>query len=78
MSNVKSVLPQGFIIFSFPLASVIVYVGGTIEFDVALIFIVVFAVHPLASVTVISIVFIAACNINIGLLVVGFPLIVKS
>ena len=79
MSNVKTVLPQGFIIFSFPFPSVIVYIGGTIEFDVALIFIVVVAVHPLASVTVISIVFVPVCNTNIGLLVgVGFPLIVKS
>ena len=74
MLKFKSVVPQGFMIFSFPLASVIVYIGSTIEFEIAFIFIVVVAVHPLPSVTVMSTVFIPASREKMEFVVV-IPLI---
>ena len=74
MLKFKSVLPHGFIIFSFPLLSVIVNIGSTIEFEIALIFIVVVAVHPLPSVTVIFTVFTPLARVKTGFVVV-VPLI---
>ena len=78
MLKFKLVLPQGFMIFSFPLLSVMVNIGSTIEFETALIFIVVVAVHPLPSVTVIFTVFTPLARVKTGFVVVVVPLISNS